>query len=383
MLKDSTIQVSYLKDLVTLVDPTSPYSFLAYLKENKRLYRALINGLVPLRKEMEEYYQWAVNKLDCLSFGARVEDVAYDGTQFIVDVNEERYQSKNLSIGIGQKPYIPECVSHLTGPKVYHASEFLFKSQDFTNKRVVIVGGGQTSAEIVELLLEKDKCTSIDWITRRENLYPMDDSPFVNEWFLPNYVQHFYRQSEEKKKQLLAEQKLSSDGISMELLENIYRQLYINDHLSDHKIEVKIHANSELVEAYERSDYYTLFAIQNDDTVFKISADVVILCTGYQTQFPPALNGIKELFEFNKMEQFQLNEDYSLKWAGNADNKIFIHNGGKHQFGVADPNLSLMSYRSAKMINSLTGEKLYDLDNESTAFKWETNTHEEIEEIIS
>ncbi|MCG3102519.1 lysine N(6)-hydroxylase/L-ornithine N(5)-oxygenase family protein, partial [Enterobacter sp. DRP3] len=27
----------------------------------------------------------------------------------------------------------------------------------------------------------------IAWLTRRENFLPMDDSPFVNEWFVPQY----------------------------------------------------------------------------------------------------------------------------------------------------------------------------------------------------
>ena len=39
LLPEATLQVSYLKDLVTLVDPTSQYSFVAFLGAHKRLYR--------------------------------------------------------------------------------------------------------------------------------------------------------------------------------------------------------------------------------------------------------------------------------------------------------------------------------------------------------
>ena len=38
LFPESTIQVSYLKDLVTLADPTSRYSFLAFLHAKKRFY---------------------------------------------------------------------------------------------------------------------------------------------------------------------------------------------------------------------------------------------------------------------------------------------------------------------------------------------------------
>ncbi len=38
MLDFATLQVPFMADLVTLADPTSPYSFLNYLKEKGRLY---------------------------------------------------------------------------------------------------------------------------------------------------------------------------------------------------------------------------------------------------------------------------------------------------------------------------------------------------------
>jgi len=41
LLPGARMQTSFLKDLVTPVDPTSPYSFLAYLVQKKRLYRFL------------------------------------------------------------------------------------------------------------------------------------------------------------------------------------------------------------------------------------------------------------------------------------------------------------------------------------------------------
>ena len=59
MLPGAEIQVPFLADLVTLADPTSPYSFLNYLHEQGRLYRfyfherfhvlrAGVRGVLPL-----------------------------------------------------------------------------------------------------------------------------------------------------------------------------------------------------------------------------------------------------------------------------------------------------------------------------------------------
>ncbi len=60
LLEDSTLQTPFLSDLVTLADPTSPYSFLNYLKESGRLYSFYIReSFYPLRAEFSDYCRWA------------------------------------------------------------------------------------------------------------------------------------------------------------------------------------------------------------------------------------------------------------------------------------------------------------------------------------
>ncbi|MGN8544543.1 SidA/IucD/PvdA family monooxygenase [Bradyrhizobium sp. 13971] len=44
LLAGAVMQTSPLKDLVTPADPTSAYSFLAYLHDKKRLYQAIVRG---------------------------------------------------------------------------------------------------------------------------------------------------------------------------------------------------------------------------------------------------------------------------------------------------------------------------------------------------
>ena len=56
LFPEAILQVSYLKDLVTLVDPTSPYSFLAFLRAHKRLYRFINRTEIRVsRKEFNQY----------------------------------------------------------------------------------------------------------------------------------------------------------------------------------------------------------------------------------------------------------------------------------------------------------------------------------------
>ncbi|MBN3809964.1 SidA/IucD/PvdA family monooxygenase [Paraburkholderia sp. Ac-20347] len=76
LFPDAQLQVAYLKDLVSLVDPTNPYSFLEFLREKGRLY-SFINANFPhvLRREFNEYFRWAAAKLPDLRFGSGVHGI--------------------------------------------------------------------------------------------------------------------------------------------------------------------------------------------------------------------------------------------------------------------------------------------------------------------
>ncbi|MET3973322.1 hypothetical protein ABID62_009431 [Bradyrhizobium sp. S3.9.1] len=59
----SELQVSHVKDLVTLVNPRSAYTFINYLHENGRLYHFLNAQFdAVLRAEFEQYLNWAFRR---------------------------------------------------------------------------------------------------------------------------------------------------------------------------------------------------------------------------------------------------------------------------------------------------------------------------------
>ena len=67
LLDDATLQVPFMADLVTMADPTSPYSFLSFLKDTGRLYSFYIReSFYPLRREYNDYCRWAADRL-CLA----------------------------------------------------------------------------------------------------------------------------------------------------------------------------------------------------------------------------------------------------------------------------------------------------------------------------
>ena len=75
LLSSATLQTPFMADLVTLADPTSPYSFLNFLKETGRLYPFYIReNFYPVRAEYDEYCRWAATRLRNVRFGRTVSD---------------------------------------------------------------------------------------------------------------------------------------------------------------------------------------------------------------------------------------------------------------------------------------------------------------------
>ncbi|MEF1174167.1 SidA/IucD/PvdA family monooxygenase, partial [Vibrio sinaloensis] len=149
LLDNTNMQTMFLKDLVSAVDPENRYSFLSYLVRNKKFYRFLSAELNCIsRHEFSDYLAWAAHQMGNVQFSTKVEHVDYDGEQFTLHTNQGAYHANNLCIGTGKVPSFPDCSKKFISDKVFHAAEIGLRDRDFTNKRVMIVGGGQSGADI-------------------------------------------------------------------------------------------------------------------------------------------------------------------------------------------------------------------------------------------
>ncbi len=373
LLPDAEIQVTHLKDLVTLVDPTNPYSFLAYLRKHKRLYR-FINGKFTnvLRKEFSQYFNWVSQSLPNLHFGEAVQDLHFKKSHFVMQTTKRIIKGKHLSLGSGLAANVPPCAKPHLGDTVYHVKDFLMKGNHWKGKTVAVIGGGQSGAEIVQALIADDKNlpAAVNWISSRDHFAPMDESVFANEIFTPNYSDFFYGLEPGTKAQLVKQQTLASDGISNNLLDAIYQRLYYLECIEQLPKIVNFLSNHQLDDIHANQGSHQLILTQHlGDATSVVNADIIILCTGYRWQFPAYLSGVSDKIVLEN-GHFAVNEDFSIEWDGPAQNKIYVQNAARHSHGVADPNLSLMAWRSATIINSIAGQDIYDLEGESSGMNW-------------
>src|SRR5512139_1689807 len=70
MIEGTTLQVPFLADLVSLVEPSNPLSFLCYLRDRQRLFPFYFAERFHIpRAEYDAYCRWASARLPSCRFG--------------------------------------------------------------------------------------------------------------------------------------------------------------------------------------------------------------------------------------------------------------------------------------------------------------------------
>ncbi|SFP42913.1 lysine N6-hydroxylase [Amycolatopsis arida] len=363
---NSRLQVSGVKDLVSLVDPRSRFSFLNFLHENGRLYRHLIANVDYVsRKEFDQYFTWAAQLLG-VYLDETVQAVDHDGRGFVVRTGRGQWHADNLVLGVGQVPSQPECVRGIVSSRLWHASRHLDQGLPLSGKHVLLVGGGQSGAEVaLDMLSGRTGLPRrLTWVTGRDGFSPLDDSPFANDWFNPSYVRYFYELSSEQRSTLLGRQRAAVCGVTRELLALVYKRLYEIDYLTSDQFSHQLLAGVELSELAEVSGAFRGALL---DTVTgrerPILCDVVVLATGFTPRLPSFMEPLHDRMPRTD-DGYQVARDYRVPWDGPDTNRIYVQNGARTSHGVADPNLSLAAWRSATIINSLLDRECYSLKEE-------------------
>ncbi|MDO6686348.1 MULTISPECIES: lysine N(6)-hydroxylase/L-ornithine N(5)-oxygenase family protein [unclassified Agarivorans] len=380
LLNDAKMQTSYLKDLVTGIDPTNPYSFLNYLVEQQKLYPFIASGQsVISRIEFSHYLSWAANSLNNTRFNQDVQSVEFNGDVFTVETSEHSYQSKHLVVGTGMQPQVPTfCEPHISNT-CFHASELGLRKPNLTGKRVAIIGGGQTGADVFQHLFDKTfgEVADINWISRRSNIEALDESCFTDQYFMPDYVDGFYHLAQTTKNSEVSRQKLTSDGITNDCLQGIYQRLYHDRYVLNNPSWWSIQPNRTLISLAHNENGYKLHlehGLTHDNT--QINADVVILCTGYRRALPSCLTKLASQIPLNSQGLPELCPDFSVKWPAANNNRIYMVNAGIHSHGIAEPQLSLATWRAAKIINHASGKNLYEINQQEAIVDWGLSTPE-------
>jgi lysine N6-hydroxylase len=368
-------------DLVTLADPTSPYSFLNFLKQTGRLYRFYIReNFYPLRAEFNQYCQWVAGQLRSVRFSTAVLDVTYDGGVYRLSVQgpagPEVLLARRLVLGTGTSPYVPascdgivDAAANGGGGLVLHNADYLSRKSELQSRRsITIVGSGQSAAEIYyELLQEIDvHGYQLNWVTRSGRFFPLEYTKLTLEMTSPEYVDYFHGLPQDQRDGLIKSQKNLYKGINSELIDAIYDLLYTKS-LSG-MVDTQLLTHSSLTGAAwdaEAGSHTLQLRHEEQGTDYALDSEAVVLATGYTYREPGFLAGIQDRIARDSERRFAVSRNYST---GVEPGEIFVQNAELHTHGFVTPDLGMAAYRNSCILREITGREVYAVER-SIAFQ--------------
>jgi lysine N6-hydroxylase len=370
MFEDAMLQVSFLADLVSLVEPAHHLSFLSYLKDSDRLYQFYVREKFhPTRREYETYLRWCAAQLDSLHFGHHVRDAVWNGSAFELTVERgdavETFEARHLVVGVGTEPFVPAALAGLPEERFLHSADYLFRRDDLLRTgHVTVVGSGQSGAECFLDLLRSDG-PAVSWLTRTPAFTPLDYSKLVLEMTTPSYVDYFHGLDEPVRDQLVKDQWRHYKGISSETLEDIHDVLYARD-LSALPAELQVGVG--VVAAVARADGLELTMLHADSgKTFQHATGAVVAATGYRNRPLPFMESLQSQIQHDAAGRWIINRDNSVRATDGLAGRLFVANADLHSHGVAAPDLGIGAIRNAGILNSIAGREVFRLPK-STAF---------------
>ncbi|MFI7503553.1 lysine N(6)-hydroxylase/L-ornithine N(5)-oxygenase family protein [Streptomyces sp. NPDC049687] len=364
-LDGAHLQTPFMSDLVTLADPTSPYSFLNYLKEKGRLYSFYIReNFYPLRVEYDDYCRWAAGKLSSVRFSTTVAQVTYEDELYVVTTTAgDVYRARRLVLGTGTVPFVPEPCRGLDGDLFHNAQYMRRKAELQAKKSITIVGSGQSAAEIYyELLSEIDvHGYRLNWVTRSPRFFPLEYTKLTLEMTSPDYIDYFRALPEETRYRLEKQQKGLFKGINSDLIDSIFDLLYQKDvEYGDRPVPTRLLTNSTLHSARYENGTYTLGLRQDEQGKdYEIATEGLVLATGYHYEPPAFLEPVRDRLRFDDHGRFDVTRNYAIDTTGRG---VFLQNAAVHTHSITSPDLGMGAYRNSCIIRELLGSEYYPVE---------------------
>ena len=377
LLEESTIQVPFLADLVTLADPTSAYSFLNYLKLSGRLHRFYIReDFYPLRREYSDYCAWVSAQLDTTFWGIEVLAVRPApaslrndaGVCWLVELSDgRRVLARNVVSGVGTTPFVPDeligALDSSAHPRALHSADYLSAREALRGaSSVTVVGSGQSAAEIYADLLPQAVASGkrVDWLTRSPRFFPMEYTKLTLELTSPEYARYVRQLPMERRDQLLRDNRNLYKGISSETINSIYDMLYrlsLSSNLTEH---TTLHAGVSV--SYSGNGRDTLeFDLCHEETGTHSphSTHAAVLCTGYRSaQIPAFLEPSREQLNLDPQGRFDLDGSFAADDAAT----LFVLNADEHLISLNGPDLGMGPWRNSIVLRAITGREVYPIE---------------------
>jgi len=372
MLIDGTrMQISFLKDLVSLRNLASPFTFLQYEKAKGRLEKFVnLAEFRPSRLEFQDYLRWvAAQFADLVRYGSAVRAVTPvrddDGALSLFRVSATdtatgeavKYHARNVVHALGGIPRVPEAVT--LGPTVVHSSAFLpTVPRTFTDHdrewEFAVAGDGQSAGEIAHYFLDRYRNARVHLILPGYSLRATDNNPFANEQYFEANADDFYSRGEENRRTCAASLRNTNYGVVEEaFLDDLYRLTYADEVRG--RTRLLVHSGSRVTQAGAdgagiRIEVGSRFG--GESRVLR--ADGLVLATGYRRQLDPKMyRDVLPYLETDGDSRPVVSREHRVRATAELTCGLYVQGFAEATHGLGDTLLSLLPFRSKQIITAI------------------------------
>lgn len=360
-------QVSFLKDLVTLRNPRSRFSFLNFMFEQGRLDQFVnLATFNPFRSEISDYLQWVAHSLEHVGvrYGVRCQQItvrrAADGSiagWTVATSDGSTMNARDLVVAVGRDPHVPEVFRTLPRKFVIHSTEYctrvatLAKDQPL---RVVVVGGAQSAAEMFLAVHDDLPLSQPTVLVRSIGFQNYQTSKFVNELYFPSFVDEFFNSAPESREQILEEMRLTNyAGLAPPLVEELYGMLYRQRMRGE--VRSTVRTLSEVTEARVEGDEVVL-TVRDRKTgrIEPLRCDVVLLGTGFDRRMPALVRHLQSQLG---VEELKVGRHYRVELDDPGDAALYLQGVNEQTHGISDSLISVLARRSQDIVDDMLARR--------------------------
>ncbi|MFI1839411.1 SidA/IucD/PvdA family monooxygenase [Streptomyces olivaceoviridis] len=375
LLRGSDTQHHPSRDLATLRNPRSRYTFLNYLHETGRLLAFLnVPAHFPLRRDYARYVRWVAAQLSS--------SVVYDRRATTVSVASDpvphyvvgtacgrTYRGRALVVGTGRTPYVPADFRPHLGDRVCHSSEYTWRLEKRRAAKggpldVAVVGASQSAAEIALDLHSTASGDRVHAIMRGFGYRLKDTSPFSEEAYFPEFTDYYFNASREARADLAAQLRPSNySSVDQDVLESLYVRRYEDG--VDGEERILLHRNHE-VTGVETGEGPVRLALRERHTgeAKEVTADLVVLATGYRDlgpaehdePYPEILGPVADGLALDDTGVLRVERDYFVppRQGAGARPPLFLNGLCENTHGLGDAgSFSLLSLRARTLLEGI------------------------------
>ncbi|OZD55622.1 L-lysine 6-monooxygenase [Rhodococcus sp. 06-1477-1B] len=358
LLPGATMQISFLKDLVTQRNAASDYSFLSFLHENDRLPHFINRQtFFPTRIEFHQYLVWAAERVAAdVRYATRATRIIDHADHFEVVLEGAHggsLRARNVVLAGGLSARLPEGVQ--PSARQFHNHSLLSRLAALpapTHDAFVVVGAGQSAAEVAHYLHEQYPAARVHAVFGKYGYTPADDSPYANRIFDAEAVDAYYASSAQMKARLLAYHRGTNySAVDLDLIERLYEIEYAERVSGDRRLFV--HGATALAETEERPDGVSA-RLENGLTgaVERVDADAVVYATGFTSM--PLGEILGDLYAPESLAQGpRVSRDYRLQTTRPTPGGVYLQGGTEDTHGLTSSLLSNIAVRSAEIADSI------------------------------